>query len=85
MEKNWKLKNLFPEDGGDGYVRFDTFINDVRGLKGRIKIPDSVAKLLYMRGVTDYDKVIRFFKPTLDKLHDPMLMKGCDLATKRVL
>ncbi|MCE1165919.1 MAG: single-stranded-DNA-specific exonuclease RecJ [Bacteroidetes bacterium] len=85
MEKNWKLKNLFPEDGGDGYVRFDTFINDVRGLKGRIKIPDSVAKLLYMRGVTDYDKVIRFFKPTLDKLHDPMLMKGCDLATRRVL
>ncbi len=38
-----------------------------------------------MRGVTDYDKVIRFFKPTLDKLHDPMLMKGCDLATRRVL
>jgi single-stranded-DNA-specific exonuclease len=85
LEKIWKLKNLFPENGGDGYVQFDTFINDVRSLNGRIKIPDSVAKLLYMRGVTDYSKVIRFFKPTLDKLHDPMLMKGCELATKRVL
>jgi len=85
LEKIWKLKNLFPENGGDGYVRFDTFIKDVQGLKGRIKIPDSVAKLLYMRGVTDYSKVIRFFKPTLDKLHDPMLMKGCAEATERVL
>ena len=38
-----------------------------------------------MRGVTDYSKVFKFFKPTIDKLYDPMLMKGCDIATQRIL
>ncbi|MFA7362189.1 MAG: single-stranded-DNA-specific exonuclease RecJ [Candidatus Kapaibacterium sp.] len=85
MEKIWKLKQLYPEDGGKGYARFDTFINEVRNLNGKIKIPESVAKLLYMRGVTDYSKVFKFFKPTIDKLYDPSLMKGCDLATQRIL
>ena len=82
MEKIWKLKQLHPEDGGKGYARFDTFINEVRNLNGKIKIPESIAKLLYMRGVTDYSKVFKFFKPTLDKLYDPSLMKGCDKATQ---
>jgi len=85
LEKIWKLKQLYPEDGGKGYARFDTFINEVRNLNGKIKIPESVAKLLYMRGVTDYSKVFKFFKPTIDKLYDPSLMKGCDLATQRIL
>lgn len=85
MEKIWKLKELFPVDGGKGNARFDTFINEVRNLNGKIKIPDSVAKLLFMRGVTDYSKVFKFFKPTLDKLYDPLLMKGCEPATKRIL
>ena len=85
MEKIWKLKQLYPEDGGKGYAQFDAFINEVRNLNGKIKIPESVAKLLYMRGVTDYSKVFKFFKPTIDKLYDPLLMKGCDIATKRII
>ncbi len=85
MEKIWKLKQLFPQDGGKGNARFDAFINEVGNLNGKIKIPDSIAKLLFMRGVTDYSKVFKFFKPTLDKLYDPLLMKGCEPATKRIL
>lgn len=85
MEKIWKLKQLYPEDGGKGFAQFDTFIKEMRNLNGKIKIPESVAKLLYMRGVTDNSKVFKFFKPTIDKLYDPMLMKGCDLATKRII
>lgn len=85
MEKLWKFKNPIPENGGKGHAQFDTFINEVRNLNGKIKIPESVAKLLYMRGVTDYSKVFKFFKPTLDKLYEPLLMKGCDIATQSII
>lgn len=85
MEKNWKLKNLFPMGGEEGYAQFDSFISDVQKLNGKIKIPESIAKILFMRGVTDHSKVFKFFKPTKDKLYDPLLMKGCDIATDRLL
>ena len=85
MDKIWKLKRLYPENGGEEHARFENFIHDVRNLNGKIKIPDSIAKLLYTRGVQDYSSIFKFFKPSLDKLYDPMLMKGCDLATQRVI
>jgi len=89
LNKIWKLRNLFPEniaETGTGAVAdIDTFINEMRNLKARVSLPDKLARLLYIRGITDYHKVIKFFKPTRDKLYDPFLMKGCDVASKRLL
>lgn len=84
MGKIWKLKNLFPENGETRNVDLDSFLSELRNLRAKVQIPDKLARLLYMRGVTDYHKVIKFFKPTKDKLYDPLLMKGCREASLRI-
>jgi single-stranded-DNA-specific exonuclease len=38
-----------------------------------------------LRGITDYQKVLRFFRPSIDKLYDPFLLKDCDKAVARVI
>lgn len=85
MKKIWKLKDLYPEiDGGD-YKDLNSFISEIRNLKSKVKLPDKLTRLLYSRGITDYYKFLKFFKPTIDKLYDPFLMKDCDIATERII
>ncbi len=43
-----------------------------------------VAKLLVQREITTFQQAKDFFRPDLDKLHDPFLMKDMDLAVKRL-
>lgn len=85
MKKIWKLKNLYPENGDVKLQDLDTFIKEIRSLKAKIQLPDMIIRLLYMRGISDYSKVIKFFKPTLEKLYDPYLMKDCEIATERIV
>ncbi len=47
---------------------------------------DSVlANLLVQRGVKTFEQARVFFRPALDDLHDPFLMKNMGLATERLL
>ena len=57
----------------------------MRDLKTKIQLPELVLKLLYSRGVTDYQKVIKFFKPTYERAYNPFLMKDCEIACERLL
>ncbi len=57
----------------------------MRGLKTNVQLPDIILKLLYIRGIRDYQKVLKFFRPSIDKLYDPLLMKDCDKAANRVI
>ncbi|MGB3152368.1 MAG: single-stranded-DNA-specific exonuclease RecJ, partial [Maribacter sp.] len=43
-----------------------------------------VAQLLLQRGVTSYEEAKRFFRPQLEDLHDPFLMKDMDIAVDRI-
>jgi single-stranded-DNA-specific exonuclease len=43
-----------------------------------------IASLLIQRGVETFEEAKKFFRPTLDDLHDPFLMKDMDLAVKRI-
>ncbi|MBF6608264.1 MAG: single-stranded-DNA-specific exonuclease RecJ, partial [Flavobacterium sp.] len=43
-----------------------------------------IAELLIQRGIETFDDAKKFFRPTLDDLHDPYLMKDMDLAVARV-
>lgn len=43
-----------------------------------------LADLLVRRGVETFDQVLKFFKPSLDNLHDPFLMKDMDVAVERL-
>lgn len=54
-------------------------------LKEQLGVPDIIAHLLAQRGVTDYDLAKDFFRPSLDKLHNPFLMKDMDKAVDRVM
>ncbi|MDH6602065.1 single-stranded-DNA-specific exonuclease RecJ [Myroides gitamensis] len=43
-----------------------------------------LAQLLVDRGITTYEQAKSFFRPSLDELHDPYLMKDMDKAVKRI-
>ncbi|WP_299132145.1 single-stranded-DNA-specific exonuclease RecJ [uncultured Tenacibaculum sp.] len=43
-----------------------------------------LSELLVQRGVTTFDEAKCFFRPSLDNLHNPYLMKDMDLAVARI-
>src|SRR6185503_17916942 len=43
------------------------------------------ATLLLQRGIADFDSAKAFFRPSLDLLHDPFLMKDMDKAVARII
>lgn len=85
MKKIWKLKKLYPELSSEEGREIDSFISDIRNLKAKVQLPDKLLRILYSRGITDYHKVVKFFKPTKEKLYDPFLMKDCIVATDRII
>ncbi len=57
----------------------------IETLKNELGVDDLIAKLLVDRGLETFDQAKRFFRPSLDHLHDPFLMKDMDIAVNRVL
>lgn len=53
-------------------------------LAAELGIDKILADLLVKRGVTDFEQARAFFRPSLDKLHDPFLMKDMDVAVERL-
>lgn len=53
-------------------------------LSEAINVSRPVANLLIQRGITTYDDAKRFFRPKLDHLYDPFLMKDMHLAVSRL-
>lgn len=45
----------------------------------------SIYRLLVARGLDSYSKVASFFKPSLEQLHSPWLMKDMDKAVERII
>lgn len=53
-------------------------------LQEELGIPQKIAHLLALRGIDTYDKAKSFFRPDLELIHDPFLMKDMDKATDRL-
>lgn len=49
-----------------------------------LKVDVLVAQLLLQRGITTYEQAKNFFRPQLEHLHDPFLMKDMDIAVNRI-
>ena len=49
-----------------------------------LRIDPLIAGLLVQRGIEDYEQARLFFRPELEHLHDPFLIKDMDLATARI-
>jgi len=53
-------------------------------LQESLNIDRVLASLLVKRGITDYEEARNFFRPELDKLHDPYLMQDMAIAVSRI-
>lgn len=71
MTNRWVLK-----DRGNNEI--------IRLLMDQLSVGENIANLLAQRGITSYDEAKDFFRPSLELLHDPFLMKDMDLAVKRI-
>jgi single-stranded-DNA-specific exonuclease len=70
MEKRWIIR--------------ETPVEKARQLAEQIKIHPVLCNILAQRGVYDYEAAKTYFRPQLNDLHDPMLMKDMDKALARL-
>ena len=56
----------------------------VQKLQNELQVDEIIAKLLIQRGVETYEQAKAFFRPTLNDLHNPYLMKDMDKAVSRI-
>ncbi|HSZ26523.1 MAG TPA: single-stranded-DNA-specific exonuclease RecJ [Cytophagaceae bacterium] len=71
MEKRWIIK-----DSPDP--------EKVNELASKLTIDVLLASLLVQRGIETFEEARKFFRPSLDDLHDPFLMKDMDRAIARL-
>ena len=71
VEKKW---NIHQADGEDA----------VASLKQALGVEDVIARLLVLRNIRNFDEAKTFFRPSLDMLHYPFLMKDMDKAVDRI-
>lgn len=56
----------------------------VKRVRTEVGVQTDIARMLVTRGITDFDSAKRFFRPSLEDLHDPFLMKDMDRAVERL-
>lgn len=56
----------------------------VASLQELLGVDRIIATLLVERGISTFDEAKTFFRPSLDTLHDPFLMKGMSIAIDRI-
>lgn len=71
MQKRWVLK---PKNNSD----------KVNNLQSELGVTSIIANLLIGRGVETFGQAKTFFRPSLEDLHDPFLMKDMDIAISRI-
>ena len=59
-------------------------LETVTHLSKALGIDPLLSSLLVQRGITTYAQAKRFFRPSLEELHDPFLMQDMDLAVERI-
>lgn len=57
---------------------------EIENLSKAININVHLATILLQRGVADFDQAKYFFRPSLDHLHDPFIMRDMDKAIDRL-
>jgi single-stranded-DNA-specific exonuclease len=56
----------------------------VNTLVTQLKVHELIATLLVQRGIETFEQARQFFRPSLDDLHNPYLMKDMDKAVARI-
>ncbi len=71
MQKRWLIKSAVD----------DTTLDEFRSM---LKVDEVVGTLLIQRGIKTFEEANLFFRPELDQLHDPFLMKDLKEAAERI-
>ena len=71
MEKRWKILKCDPDKS--------------KALFDQLNISPVLCRILTQRGINTFDEAKKFFRPTLDMLPDPWLMKDMDKAVDRIM
>lgn len=71
MQKNWTLKSYNKKVA--------------KAIANELNIPEVLGVLLVQRGIESFDQAKLFFRPSIDKLHDPFLMKDMRKAVDRLV
>ena len=71
MEKRWKI--------------LEADESRVTELQQALRIHPMLCRILVNRGMTQFDQAKDFFRPSLDDLHSPWLMKDMEKAVERIL
>jgi single-stranded-DNA-specific exonuclease len=71
MEKRWHILEADAEK--------------VAALQDQLKISATLCKILVQRGLADFDLSKNYFRPQLNEMHSPWLMKDMDKAVARIL
>ena len=58
---------------------------EIKTLSKQLNVCNTTASLLVTRDIKSFEDAKIFFRPSLDHLHDPFLMKDMDKAVKRIL
>src|SRR5690606_11304433 len=71
MEKRWRYCNKpLPEA--------------IEALSRQINVNPYLSSILLQRGITTFEEARSFFRPSLQKLHDPFSMKDMEVAVDRL-
>ena len=71
MEKRWVQAAAADEDIRDSLAQ-------------QLNIDKKLAEILAQRGIRNFDEAKDFFRPKMEDLHDPFLMKDMDKAVRRI-
>ncbi|MBS1682277.1 MAG: single-stranded-DNA-specific exonuclease RecJ [Bacteroidetes bacterium] len=71
MEKRWTYRELPPPQ-------------NISDLGKKLNINPYLTAILLQRSISDFDTAKKFFRPSLDHLHDPFLMKDMEQAVMRL-
>ena len=70
--KRWEIKEQFDNNR---IKRFSAELNH---------LDQTLTHILLQRGIDSFDKAKSFFRPSLEEIHDPFLMKDMDVAVDRL-
>jgi single-stranded-DNA-specific exonuclease len=70
MEKRWNILKADPAT--------------IAALQEQLKISPILCELLVQRGIVDFDAAKKFFRPQIEHLHSPWLMKDMKKAVERI-
>lgn len=72
MQKRWKIN---PQSNQEDVQKLSSELNN---------LDPTLTNILLQRGINTFEKAKAFFRPSLEEIHDPFLMKDMDKAVERL-